>query len=164
MQVNATFNTHEAVKALKSTGFNEKQAESVVETINKAVNETVATKSDLALMGAELGGVKKTVNETVATKTDLALLVAKMATKDDIKDMATKDDIKDMATKDDIKDMATKSDLALLKKTVEDIDKNMATKDEIAKLETRMLRMMLLQTLVLVSTFGALIFAAVKLL
>ena len=145
-QANVTFNTHEAVKALKSTGFNEKQAESVVETINKAVNETVATKSDLAL------------------------LVAKVATKDDIKDMATKDELKALATKDELKALA---------KTVEDIqdniNENMATKNdlkalaktvkaEIASLETRMLRMMLLQTLVLVSTFGALIFAAVKLL
>ena len=154
-QANVTFDTHKAVKALKSTGFNEKQAESVVETINKAVNETVATKADLALMGAELGGVKKTVNETVATKTDLALMGAELG--------GVKKTVRDI--QDDIKEnMATKSDLALLKKTVEDIDKNMATKDEIAKLETRMLRMMLLQTLVLVSTFGALIFAAVKLL
>ena len=46
-QANVTFNTHEAVKALKSSGFDEKQAESVVETIDKAVNETVATKADL---------------------------------------------------------------------------------------------------------------------
>ena len=53
-QTNVTFNTHEAVKALKSSGFNEKQAESVVETIDKAVNETVATKADLALLGADL--------------------------------------------------------------------------------------------------------------
>ena len=47
MQVNVTFNTHEAVKALKGAGFDEKQAESVVETIDQAVNETVATKTDL---------------------------------------------------------------------------------------------------------------------
>ena len=64
-QANVTFNTHEAVKSLKGSGFDERQAESVVETIDKAVNETVATKADLAI------------------------LAAKMATKDDIKDMAT---------------------------------------------------------------------------
>ena len=103
-----TFNTHEAVKALKGSGFNEKQAESVVETINKAVNETVATKSDLALLGAELGGVKKTVGDI-------------------------QEDINE--------NMATKADLALLKKTVE---------AESANLETRMMRMLLIQTLVLV--------------
>ena len=60
-QANVTFNTHEAVKALKSSGFDEKQAESVVETINKAVNETVATKADLALLGADLAVLTKTV-------------------------------------------------------------------------------------------------------
>ena len=103
-QANVTFNTHEAVKALKSSGFDEKQAESVVETIDKAVNETVATKADLAL----------------------------------------------------------------LTKTVEGIQENMATKTELAKLETRMLRMMLLQSAVLVGllipVFGMLITLVVKLL
>ena len=167
-QANVTFDTHKAVKALKSSGFDEKQAEVVVETIDKAVNETVATKADLALLAAKM-----------ATKEELGVLANKMATKDDIKDMATKDDIKDMATKDDIKDMATKADLEVmaakietLGKTVEgiqeNIDKKMATKAdikaEIGNLESRMMRMMLLQTLVLVSTFGALIFAVVKLL
>ena len=180
MQANVTFNTHKAVKALKSSGFNEKQAESVVETIDKAVNETVATK------------------------TDLALLAAKMATKDDLKALATKDELKtlkktvegiqeNMATKSDLEvqgakiealrktvegiqeNMATKSDLEVqgtkidaLRETVkgiqDNIDKNMATKTEIANLETRMMRMMLLQTLVLVGTLGTLIFAVVKLL
>ena len=51
MQANVTFNTHEAVKTLKSSGFDEKQA------------ETVATKSDLALL---------------ATKDDIAKLEAQM--------------------------------------------------------------------------------------
>ena len=122
MQPNVTFDTHKAVKALKSSGFDEKQAESVVETIDKAVNETVATK------------------------TDLALLAAKMATKDDLKALATKDELKALATKDELR---------ALRKTV---------KTEIANLETRMLRMMLLQTLVLVGTLGTLFVAVVKLL
>ena len=157
MQANVTFNTHKAVKALKSSGFDEKQAESVVETIDKAVNETVATK------------------------TDLALLAAKMATKDDLKALATKDELKTLkktveGIQDNIdKNIATKADLEVqgakidaLRETVEsiqgNIDKNIATKTEIANLETRMMRMMLLQTLVLVGTLGTLIFAVVKLL
>ena len=89
MQTNqATFNTHEAVKALKGSGFDEKQAESVVETINKAVNETVATKADLALLGADLkvqGAKIEALRETVegiqenmATKTELAKLETRM--------------------------------------------------------------------------------------
>ena len=135
-QANVTFNTHEAVKALKSSGFDEKQAESVVETINKAVNETVATKADLEVMASKL-----------ATKEELGALADKMA------------------TKDDLKALATKAEFEVLKKTVEgvqeNIEKNMATKTEIAKLETRMLRMMMLQTLVLV---GLLIPVIAKLL
>ena len=131
MQANVTFNTHKAVKALKNSGFDEKQAESVVETIDKAVNETVATKTDLALQGAKIDVLKETVEgiqENIG---------------------------KNMATKDDLKALATKEELRALRKTV---------KTEIANLETRMLRMMLLQTLVLVGTLGTLIVAVVKLL
>ena len=137
-QANVTFNTHEAVKALKSSGFDEKQAESVVETINKAVNETVATKADLALL---------------ATKEELGALADKMATKDDIKDMATKADLEVQGAKIDA-----------LRETVEgvkeNIAKNLATKAdlkaqgiEIANLETRMMRMMWLQLMVMISMF-----------
>ena len=141
-KLNGTFNTHEAVKALKGSGFDEKQAESVVETINKAVNETVATKADLEVT------------------------VAKLATKADIKDMATKDELGALADK-----MATKADLEVqgakidaLRETVEgvkeNIAKNLATKAdlkaqgiEIANLETRMMRMMWLQLMVMISMF-----------
>ena len=173
-QANVTFDTHKAVKALKSSGFDEKQAEAVVETIDEAVNETVATKSDLALLGAELGGVKKTVGDiqddidkNMATKSDLALLAAKMATKEELgilaNKMATKDALKDLATKADLEVMAAK--IETLEKTVEgiqkNIDENMATKAEIANLESRIMRMMLIQTLVLV---GMLIPVIIKLL
>ena len=53
---------------MKGSGFDEKQAESVVETINKAVNETVATKADLAILGADLkvqGAKIEALRETV---------------------------------------------------------------------------------------------------
>ena len=108
------FNTHEAVKALKSSGFNEKQAESVVETINKAVNETVATKADLAILGADLevqGAKIEALRETVeGVKENIA------------------------------KNMATKADLK-------------AQGIDIANLETRIMRMMWLQLMVMVSMF-----------
>ena len=166
-QANVTFNTHEALKALKSSGFDEKQAESVVETINKAVNETVATKADLEVMASKL-----------ATKEELGALADKMATKDDIKDMATKADLEVQGAKIDAlretvegikenikENMATKTELKVLTKTVEgiqeNIEKNMATKTDLANLETRMLRMMMFQTLVLV---GLLIPVIAKLL
>ena len=42
------FDTHKAVKALCNAGFNGSQAEAVVDQINGAVNENVATKADLA--------------------------------------------------------------------------------------------------------------------
>ena len=140
-QANVTFNTHEAVKALKSSGFDEKQAESVVETINKAVNETVATKADLALL---------------ATKEELGALADKMATKDDIKDMATKSDLKVQGAK-----------IEALRETVEgikeNIDKNMATKAdlkaEISSLETRMMRMMWLQLMAMLGMFVTMVVA-----
>ena len=63
MQPNVTFDTHKAVKALKSSGFDERQAETVVETIDKAVNETVATKADI---------------KDMATKTDISNLETRM--------------------------------------------------------------------------------------
>ena len=150
-KLNGTFNTHEAVKALKSSGFDEKQAESVVETINKAVNETVATKADLEVMASKL-----------ATKEELKALADKMATKDELKVLTkTVEDIQENIKEN----MATKAELKVLTKTVEgiqeNIEKNMATKTDLANLETRMLRMMIFQTLVLV---GLLIPVIAKLL
>ena len=136
-QANVTFNTHKAVKALKSSGFDEKQAESVVETINKAVNETVATKADLALL---------------ATKEELGTLADKMATKDDIKDMATKSDLEVQGAK-----------IEALRETVAGIQENMATKAdlkaEISSLETRMMRMMWLQLMAMLGMFVTMVVA-----
>ena len=138
-QTNVTFNTHKAVKALKSSGFNEKQAESVVETIDKAVNETVATKADLEVMASKM-----------ATKEELGALAAKMATKDDIKNMATKADLKVQGAK-----------IEALRETVEgiqeNIEKTMDTK--MAKLETRMMRMMWLQLMAMLGMFVTMVVA-----
>ena len=155
-QANVTFNTHEAVKALKSSGFNEKQAESVVETINKAVNETVATKADLEVMASKL-----------ATKEELGALADKMATKDDLKALATKDELKVLTKtvegiQEDIKkNMATKDELKVLTKTVEGIQENVEkTMDtKMAKLETRMLRMMWLQLMAMLGMFVTMVVA-----
>ena len=124
-KLNVTFNTHKALKALKSSGFDEKQAEAVVETIDKAVNETVATKADLALLTKTVEGIQ----ENMATKTELKNMADKMATKTELKNMADK-----MATKDDLEKMVTKEEL----------------RAEISSLEARIMRMMLLQTMVLV--------------
>ena len=96
-----------------------------METIDKAVNETVATKTDLALLTKTVEGIQ----ENMATKTELKNMADKMATKDELKNMADK-----MATKDDLEKMVTKEEL----------------RAEISSLEARIMRMMLLQTMVLV--------------
>ena len=56
-----TFDTLKAAQELRKTGFEDRQAEAVVTTISKAMNETVATKADLELQSA-------------VTKADLQLL------------------------------------------------------------------------------------------
>ena len=55
--------TLKAAQELRKTGFEDRQAEAVVETISKAVSETVATKADLQLVRSEM-----------ATNADLQLL------------------------------------------------------------------------------------------
>jgi len=89
------FDTHKAVKALSHAGFDDTQAEAVVEQINEAVNENVATKSDF---------------ERFVAKLDLE----RFATKEDLERFATKEDLKRFATKEDLKRFATKEDLLKL--------------------------------------------------
>ncbi len=45
-----TFDTLAAAKTLERAGFDDTQAEATVKTINKAVNESVATKADLKVL------------------------------------------------------------------------------------------------------------------
>ena len=46
-----TFDTLIAAQQLRNSGFDDRQAEAIVTTINTAMNETVATKADLELQG-----------------------------------------------------------------------------------------------------------------
>ncbi len=48
------FDTHRAVKALRHAGFSDEQAEAVTEQISVAIGENVATKSDIALVRADM--------------------------------------------------------------------------------------------------------------
>ena len=129
---------------MKSSGFDEKQAESVVETINKAVNETVATKADLAILGADLevqGAKIEALRETVeGIKENIA---------------------KNMATKSDLEVQGAK--IEALRETVEgvkeNIAKNMATKTDLSNLETRMMRMMWLQLMAMLGMFVTMVVA-----
>ncbi|MCY3813326.1 MAG: hypothetical protein OXH15_16150 [Gammaproteobacteria bacterium] len=77
------FDTHKAVKALSHAGFDDAQAEAVVEQIHEAVNENVATKSDF---------------ERFVAKLDLE----RFATKEDFERFATKQDLERFATKEDL--------------------------------------------------------------
>lgn len=76
-------------------------------------------------------GVRNVFNETNMAELTLEQFneaIAKLATKDDIRNMVVKDDIKNMATKDDLvvirSEMATKDDLV-----------GMATKDDLKTLQ-----------------------------
>lgn len=46
--------TLQASKALQGAGFDESQAEALVNTIGQAVNDTIATKTDIAELRAEI--------------------------------------------------------------------------------------------------------------
>ena len=65
------FDTHKAVKALCRAGFDDTQAEAIVEQINGAVNDNVATKTDLT---------------PPATKEELKGAFEKLATKEDMEE------------------------------------------------------------------------------
>ena len=108
------FDTHKAVKALSHAGFDDAQAEAVVEQINDAVNENVATKTDLDRFAT------KEDFERFATKDDLQRVaddvhriaddMRRFATKDDLQRVT--DDMQRFATKDDLLRFATKEDMA----------------------------------------------------
>ena len=70
------FDTLRAAKTLKRGGFNETQAETVVNTLDQAVNENLGTKTDLKLLQAE---VKQGFTETNAA-TDKAVAKSEAAT------------------------------------------------------------------------------------
>lgn len=52
--MNAVFDTLKAVKALKEAGFDDAQAEALVQTVGEAVTETVATKADLTVLQSDI--------------------------------------------------------------------------------------------------------------
>ena len=70
------FDTLRAAKTLKRGGFDETQAETVVKTLDQAVNENLGTKADLKLLQAE---VKQGFTETNAA-TEKAIAKSETAT------------------------------------------------------------------------------------
>ena len=75
------FDTHKAVTALKQAGFEETQAEAVVNTMGEALSGTVATKADLtevrAALEADVAAVQaKLEADIAAVRTEMAALRA----------------------------------------------------------------------------------------
>ena len=89
----AAFDTHKAVKALCSAGFDDAQAEAVVDQISGAIHENVATKTDI---------------DKLATKDELRQAVAKLATKDELRQ-----EVEKLATKDELRQEVEKLELRL---------------------------------------------------
>ena len=149
------FDTHKAVKALCNAGFNGDQAEAVVEQINGAVNENVATKSDLAQLvhREEFSDELKEAVSELATKEAVARLatkeeIARLATKEEIARLATKEETARLATKEELREavskLATKEELreAVSKLATKEEIAKLATKEELEKLELRLLAQM----------------------
>ena len=74
------FDTLKAAQELRQTGFEDRQAEAVVETISKAVSKTVATKADLQLVRSEMA----TKADLQLLRSDVELLRSEMATNADL--------------------------------------------------------------------------------
>ena len=119
------FDTHKAVKALSSAGFDNAQAEAVVDQISGAVSENVATKVDLERFATKVD------LERFATKVDLE----RFATKEDLERFATKEDLERFATKEDLERFATKADLERFA-TKEHLERY-ATKEDLERFATK---------------------------
>ena len=113
------FDTHKAVKALCGAGFDDAQAEAVVEQINGAVNENLASKEDLDRTGQSL----RTAIASLATKEESHTAIALLATKEELRTaialLATKEELRNaiapLATKEELRTaiapLATKEEL-----------------------------------------------------
>ncbi|MCE2484464.1 MAG: hypothetical protein J4F42_03035 [Desulfurellaceae bacterium] len=71
------FDTHKAVMALKQAGFEESQAEAVVNTMGEALGGNIATKADLTEVRAALEGDLAAVKAKL--ETDIAVVRTEMA-------------------------------------------------------------------------------------
>ena len=129
--------THKAVKSLRSAGFDDAQAEAVVEQINDAVIENVATKTDIERLATKdelrdslAGLATKTDLEQCATKADLERFATKEALREEVAKLATKEDLEQFATKADLGRFATKDELR------EEVAK-LATKEDLEQYATK---------------------------
>ena len=77
----ATFDTHQAVKAITNTGLKDTQAEAIVTTINNAMSQNLATKSDVVAVKADIATVRTELKADIETvKTELKADIATVKT------------------------------------------------------------------------------------
>ena len=63
----ATFDTHEAVKALSEAGLDERQAEAITATVRDAVTQGAAASADIADVRADLAALEARLTRRIAT-------------------------------------------------------------------------------------------------
>ena len=153
-----TFDTRKAVRNLKAVGFEEPQADAIVDTLGDAFSDTVATKSDIAEVQSNIAEVQSNI---AGVQSDIARL--EVSTKSGIArlEVSTKAGIArlEVSTKSDIArlEVSTKADIARLE---------VSTKADIADLKADMFRALWIQGAALVGlqlTIAGLLFAALKL-
>ena len=141
-----TFDTLKASRNLKAAGFDEPQADAIIDTFGDAFSDTVATKTDIAEVKADIAKLEG------FTKTDIAEVKADIAKLEGF----TKTDIAEVKADIDKLAVATKADIDKLA---------VATKAEIANLKAEMFRALWIQGAALVGlqlTIAGLLFAALK--
>ena len=80
------FDPRKAVRNLKAVGFEESQADAIVDTLSDAFSDTIATKSDIAGVQSDIAGVQSDIARLeVSTKSDIARL--EVSTKAGIADL-----------------------------------------------------------------------------
>ena len=73
----ATFDTHQAVKAIADSGLKDTQAEVIVATINNAMNQNFATRSDIIVLKTDIESVKTELKaEILVLKWMVGLIIA----------------------------------------------------------------------------------------
>ena len=77
----AIFDTHQAVKAIADSGLQDTQAEAIVATINNAMSQNLATKSDITAVKVDIATVRTELETAIATtRTELETAIAALRT------------------------------------------------------------------------------------
>ncbi len=121
MESRMSFDTLRAVETLQDVGFQARQAKAIVGTMNEAVGEQLALKTDVGALKTDVGTLKTDVG---ALKTDVGTLKTDVGVlKTDI--AALKTDIAELkaATRADIAELkaTTKTDVAGLKTDIAEL-------------------------------------------